>query len=69
MKPKQLRVGMRVRFTPSAWLEKNTGEQSRTFGNVPLEVVGKIVQINRAHRWFLVRYEVGRYTGHETFKF
>lgn len=47
-------VGDKVKFTPAAYLGKSDGFCE----DLTIEVTGEIVQVNEAHRWYRVRYEV-----------
>lgn len=64
----KIEVGAAYRFTPSAF----SGEKSGMMGGkeVPREVCGTIVSVNRAHRMFVVKAMIhDRVTLHECFKF
>lgn len=64
----KLEVGAECRFTPSAF----AGEKSGKMGNVeiPREVTGTIVYINRPHRFFTVMAMIhDKIPLHECFKF
>lgn len=62
-----MRIGQKKTFTPAGCY----GEQSSFGGHdIPRKVTGKIVYINRAHRWYLVEAHVHeRYTIRQGFKF
>ena len=58
-------VGDRVRFQPCACWNATAGFA----GELGAEVTGVVIQINAAHRWYRVEYELPGCIGHETFKF
>lgn len=55
-------LGAKVTFIPEAFTRiENT--------DIPVEIIGRIVYINRDHRYFRVEAEVNGYLLHECFKF
>lgn len=56
--PDHVRVGKAYRFTPSAFIGERAGELPGQ-KPIPRTVTGKITYINRAHRYFLVVYQLG----------
>lgn len=69
MKPRQLRLGDKLRFVPAAWLKKNSEAELRYHDRIPRDVLGIVEYINTAHRFFRVRYEAAGTVQHECFKF
>ena len=60
-----IEVGDKWRFIPCANYDHSTG-----FSDILLvQVTGTVVQVNREHRWFRVKYTRGGATGYECFKF
>ncbi len=64
-------IGDRMTFVPTAMLP-GSGSMSK-WANAPTEfaqpVTGRVVYINREHRWLRVAWENGESTQHECFKF
>lgn len=58
-------VGDKLRFKPAAYGDCTTGFG----GELNVEVVGKVVQINEEHHWYRARYDTPQGVQHETFKF
>lgn len=63
-----IRIGGPYRFIPSAFTGEKTG---MTFGGkeMPRQVCGTVTFVHRAHRFFLVTFEVNGYTLRESIKF
>lgn len=62
------RIGDKIRFTPAAWLDERSASSGR-WGKIDTSVLGVVVGINRAHRFYRVRYEAAGTVQHECFKF
>ena len=58
-------IGDKVRFTPAANFNKSAGFCAELLP----PVAGTVVQVNEAHRWYRVRYEVSGCIRYETFKY
>lgn len=63
-----IKIGDKIRFQPEAFVS-TTGKDQHQFGVMDHKVVGRVCLINRAHRWFRVRYETPFGIQHESFKF
>ncbi len=59
-----MKVGDKVRFQPAAFIDYRPPQPG-----VPIKVTGYIAEINRAHRWVRVTFEVHGITLNECFKF
>jgi len=54
-----------VKFKPAAY-----AESTASFGGaLDVKVIGTVVQIHEAHRWYRAAYETPQGTRHECFKF
>lgn len=62
------KTGDKIKFIPAAWTQFSPAGVLEAYG-AQSEVVGEIIEINRAHRWYRVRYQAGGTTQYETFKF
>lgn len=62
-------LGEKVRFRPAAFVAEATREEQRSVFDMPRVVTGKIVYINKPHRYFDVEYEVHGHRLREAFKF
>lgn len=63
----EIKLGDQFKFAPSGWTWDNRdGYKSPVW--LQRTVVGTVVQINREHHWFRVRYETALGVGHECFK-
>ena len=63
-----IHIGDKIRFQPEAFVTTN-GKDQRQFGAMDHKVVGRVCLINRANRWFRVRYETPFGIQHECFNF
>lgn len=63
-----IKIGDKIRFQPEAFVS-TTGKDQHQFGVMDHKVVGRVCLINRAHRWFRVRYETPFGIQRESFKF
>lgn len=57
-----IKLGAKVTFIPDAFTRIENAD-------IPVEITGRIVYINREHRYFRVEAEVNGYLLHECFKF
>lgn len=57
-----IKLGAWVTFIPDAFTRIENAD-------IPVEITGRIVYINREHRYFRVEAEVNGYLLHECFKF
>lgn len=65
MTPCPYEVGDKFRFKPAPYVDSPKG-----FGvMLDVTVLGIVVQIHEAHRWYRARYETPMGTQHETFKY
>lgn len=63
-----IKIGDKIRFQPEAFVT-TTGKDQHQFGVMDHKVVGRVCLINRAHRWFRVKYETPFGIQHECFNF
>lgn len=64
----ELQIGARYRFTPSAFVGESAGHIPGK-PDIPRAVNGRIVYINRTHRFFDVAFEVNGVKLRESIKF
>lgn len=57
-----INLGAKITFIPEAFTRIENAD-------IPVEITGRIVYINREHRCFRVEAEVNGYLLHECFKF
>lgn len=62
-------LGEKIRFRPAAFVAEATREDQRSVFDMPRVVTGKIVYINKPHRWYDVAYECNGVRLREGFKF
>lgn len=57
-----IKLGAKVTFIPEAFTRIENAD-------IPVKITGRIVYINREHRYFRVKAKVNGYALHECFKF
>lgn len=62
-------LGDSYRFVPSAFVGETSGRDPRWKKEIPRAVTGRIVYINRAHRFFTVAFTVHGVELKESIKF
>lgn len=65
----ELRIGVPYRFVPSSFEGETTGRVAKWKKDMPRAVTGRIVYINRPHRFFTVAFTVNGVELKESFKF
>lgn len=66
-----MKLGDKIRFTPSAFMDIDEGKNKNAWAvvcGVESQVTGTVVQIHRAHSWARVEYELFGKKYYETFK-